>query len=223
LAFFGLGRKNESIPPMEPQMQPSSTPVDAVMQMRQQGFSNNQIIENLQRDGYNSDQIFDAINQADVKGGVEAMPQSDMQQMPPLDNPIPESSYYEQPQQAQPYRQYEHHAPSHTASEEMIEAVVNEKFEELMKDFKKFDDWKEKTDDSLSKMQQSIADLKNNFDKLHQAIIGKIAEYDQNIINVGTEIKAMEKVFQKVLPTFTENIQELSRMTKNLKTTKPSK
>jgi len=63
--------------------------------------------------------------------------------------------------------------------------------------------------------------MQQSFDKLHQAIIGKIAEYDKNILNVGTEIKAMEKVFQKVLPTFTENVNELSRVTRGLR--KPKK
>ena len=29
--------------------------------------------------------------------------------------------------------------------------------------------------------------------------------------------KAMEKVFQKILPTFTENVQELSRLTKTMR------
>ena len=39
----------------------------------------------------------------------------------------------------------------------------------------------------------------------------------KNILEVGTEIKAMEKVFQKVLPTFTSTVNELSRITGNLK------
>lgn len=193
------------------------TPIDAIIQMREQGLSNNQIIQNLQREGYNSDQIFDAINQADVKGGVEAIPQGDMQQMPPLDNPIP--------QNPETYPQYsqQQYAPSQPQTEEMVETIVNEKWEHISKDLKKFDEWKEKTDVSLSKMQQSLQDLKNQYEKLHQAIIGKISEYDQNILNVGTEIKAMEKIFQKVLPTFTQNINELSRVTRNIKSKKIGK
>ena len=47
--------------------------------------------------------------------------------------------------------------------------------------------------------------------------MGKISEYDQNIIDVGTEMKAMEKVFQKVLPSLTENVNKLERMTKSSK------
>ena len=53
--------------------------------------------------------------------------------------------------------------------------------------------------------------------ELQQALVGKIGEYDQNILNVGMEIKAMEKVFQKVLPQFTENVNELSRVTQSIK------
>jgi hypothetical protein len=63
------------------------------------------------------------------------------------------------------------------------------------------------------KLEQQFQDLKADFQSLHKALIGKVNEYDQNILNVGTEIKAMEKVFQKILPTFTENVSELSRIT----------
>ena len=48
-----------------------------------------------------------------------------------------------------------------------------------------------------------MADLKSDFDGLHKAILGKIGEYDKNLVNIGTDIKAMEKVFQKVIPILT--------------------
>ena len=48
------------------------TPLDLVIQMRQNGSTNDQIIQDLQKQGYSSSQIFDAMNQADVKGTVEA-------------------------------------------------------------------------------------------------------------------------------------------------------
>ena len=87
----------------------------------------------------------------------------------------------------------------------------------ISKNIQKVIDWKDKTDQRISKVEQNIEDLRSSYDKLHQALIGKISEYDKNIINVGTEIKAMEKVFQKVLPTFTETVNELARVTKHLK------
>jgi septation ring formation regulator EzrA len=100
-----------------------------------------------------------------------------------------------------------------THIEEIAEAIIDEKWEELIKNLNKISEWRDQTENKISRIEQQFADLKDNFDKLHKAIIGKIGEYDQNIINVATEIKAMEKVFQKILPTFTENVNELARIT----------
>ena len=75
-----------------------------------------------------------------------------------------------------------------------------------------FQEWKEKVESQLSKIEQDIKNVKENFNGLQASIVGKINEYDKNIVNVGTEVKAMEKVFEKVLPTFTENVSELKRI-----------
>ena len=45
----------------------------------------------------------------------------------------------------------------------------------------------------------------------------KVSEYDKNITDVGIEIKAMEKVFEKVLPSLTENVNKLDRLAKSSK------
>jgi len=71
-------------------------------------------------------------------------------------------------------------------------------------------------DHRMTQLDNNFKNIQTNFDKLHAALIGKVGEYDQNILNVGAEIKAMEKVFQKILPTFTENVQTLSRITEKL-------
>ena len=66
-------------------------------------------------------------------------------------------------------------------------------------------------------MEQNFQNLKESFSQLQKAVIGKVAEYDKHILDVGTEVKAMEKVFSKVLPVFTENVHELSRITDKIK------
>jgi len=59
--------------------------------------------------------------------------------------------------------------------------------------------------------------MKDQFDELHKAVIGKIGEYDKNILNVGAEVKAMEKVFSNVLPVFVNNVKQLNDITKKFK------
>ena len=110
---------------------------------------------------------------------------------------------------------------SHSATnEELIEAIIDEKWNELVKDVNKILEWKNQTESRINRIEQSMIDLKDEFTKLHQGILGKIGEYDKHIMDVGSEIKAMEKVFAKVLPVFTQNVSELTRITDDLKRTK---
>jgi len=187
---------------------PSGTPVDKVAALQKQGMSNFQIVQSLQQQGFSSQQIYDAINQASVKSGVNPTPAQPM--MPPAPGAPPPGPTGVPPPPP---------VPSSTAPgiEETVEAIVDEKWKEVSDALGKINEWKSTTDTSINKIQQSIKDLKSDMDNLHKAIVAKIGEYDQNILNVGTEIKAMEKVFSKVLPTFTENVNELSRVTKGIK------
>ncbi|RJQ17243.1 hypothetical protein C4573_04290 [Candidatus Woesearchaeota archaeon] len=182
------------------------TPIDAVLSMRAKGLSNTQIIQTLQRDGYSYGDILNALDQADQPTGAPIMaPQDPMNQgfMPAAMN-IP------QPVQVAPQQDL-------SSSEDLIEAIIDEKWNELVKDIEKIVDWKNKTENRITGLQQEFADLKSNFDKVHQAVIGKIGEYDKNILEIGSDIKAMEKAFSKVLPVFTDNVNELSRVVDKVK------
>jgi uncharacterized coiled-coil DUF342 family protein len=104
---------------------------------------------------------------------------------------------------------------------ELIEAMINEKWSDFTENVNRIVDWKEKTDERLTEMETRMKDIRADFDKLHSAILEKVGQYDHNIHDVGIEIKALEKVFQKILPTLTENVNELSRITRDFKKKAP--
>lgn len=272
---FGLGKKQQAQP--QQVMRASGAPTDKVLEMRAQGVSNNQIIQILQRDGYDLTAIFNAMNQADVKGGVDFgslgpgtplpgagemgqmpetggsfMPQQPMQQpMQQMQAPVfpeaqmPAGEEYgagtqiqdmgmqqapmEQPMEMGPQSMpsmgmgYPGAAPQYGPNletqriEELAEAIIDEKWNEIVRSINKIIDWKERVEARVTKMEQQLDDMNKNFEMLHKGVLGKITDYDRNLTNVGAEIKAMEKVFQKVLPTLTENVAELSRITNNVK------
>jgi DNA-binding transcriptional MerR regulator len=223
MALFGLSKKNEgnepqpASPPSSFSETQSSVPLDQVISLRQQGLSNPQIIQNLQQQGYNTSQIYDALSQADVKGTIEPQPYDQYPENPEISNPMqPDQSYYQQYASAP---QYPSQASSGTEEriEEIAEAIIEEKWSELVKNVNKIIDWKEKTETRIAQLEQKMADLRNDFETLHTGVLGKVGEYDQNLTNLGAEIKAMEKVFSKILPTFTENVNELSRLSKELR------
>jgi hypothetical protein len=180
-------------------------PLDQINAMKNQGYSNNQIIQTLQRDGYTSSQIFDAMSQTEMNASAPAASAVDT-----LRNQLPTEGM--QPLQQQiPLAQG-------NASEEMIEAIIDEKWNELVRDINKIIEWKQKADTKIITIEQQMNDLKDQFDKLHQAIISKINDYDKHIVDVGAELQAMEKTFSKVLPTFVDNVSELSRIADKMKT-----
>ena len=90
MGLFGR-KKKEEVPeapmPVVPGAPAAGVPTDRVIQLRQQGMSNNQITETLQREGYSSSQIYDAMSQADIKGIVETPAEEAAPPMPAASGP----------------------------------------------------------------------------------------------------------------------------------------
>jgi len=150
-------------------------------------------------------------------GQMPAQMPSPMPGQPATPSPYPAQAQQVHPMQPQMAHPQVPPPPAHNESpnarvEEIAEAIIDEKWSELLKDINKIVEWKETTESRLVKLEEEITNLKQNFDSLHKGILGKISEYDKNIANLGTGIKAMEKTFQNVLPTFTENVNKLSRI-----------
>jgi len=211
MAIFDFGKKKEKEVPVAP-----GTPIDQVMALKQQGMGNDQIIPEMERQGYNSSQIFDALNQANISGA--ALEQPPAMGMPPTQN-VPQDQPYSNPQQqlGQPPQQ---ELMTKEQIEEIAEAIIDEKWKEFEHDIRIIIDWKDKTESRVAQVEQQVKDLTSSLSNMQKSLIGKISQYDSNITDVGTEIKAMEKVFQKILPSLTENVNKLDRMTKSSKLNK---
>ena len=118
MAIFGFGKKKVA------EQQAPGMPLDQIMVLKQRGMSNEQIVSELEKQGYNSTQIFDALNQVNISGqgsgqvpGME-MPQQDI----PQDIPVQESAQEPQPE------------INKEQMEEMAEAIIDEKWKEFEDD-----------------------------------------------------------------------------------------
>lgn len=171
------------------------TPVEKVLVMKQQGYDNSQIVQILQRDGYSSAQVFDAINQVELRSGapVQGNPTIPMQQQ----------QQYAMEQQA--------------SIEEYVETIIDEKWTELEKDIQKIIDWKNRSELRIQELNARVDDLRDRFEKVQGALLGKIGDYDKTMQDVGADLKAMERVFSKVLPQFTDNVKQLNDITEKMK------
>ncbi|MBI2580813.1 hypothetical protein HYV85_03310 [Candidatus Woesearchaeota archaeon] len=282
MGLFDFGKKKE-----EPLRQPR-VPVDEVLRMRAQGLSSNQIVQALQRNGYQTHQIFDALSQSDLRvpaamQGMQGVPGQRQQQptqgmqamqgaqgesptpgtgagtlgMPPDLPPIGEGGEGmeneneasitgpQSPEELAGFGEEGLMPESNRGSEggegfgavaspqsyggyggqnvsakveEISEAIIEEKWQDLMKDFNKLVEWKSGVEQRMSVLEQRFSDMKTAFDNLQKGVVDKVSDYDKSVKDVGSEMKALEQVFQKIIPTLTENVNELSRITKGMKT-----
>lgn len=199
MALLDFLKKKPSAPVQdfsEPSYSPpmGAVPVEQVMIMRQQGASNQQIIQTLQKN-YSSQAIADALAQGEARLAGEPYPQS--QEFVP---------------QAQPQGMQQ----TQSVTEE-VESQVNEKWRALAEELKPLSEWKEAVDSRIAQLNNDVSAIKSEVEKIHKAVFAQIQEYGQNLRDVGAEIKAIEKVFTQIIPELTTSVQDISRAAKQLK------
>ncbi len=191
---------------------PQDTPTDQVQRMKAQGMSDDKIVETLQQDGYKSSQIFDAMSQADMEPAKEV--EEVTEDFPDIMQNVQDES---PPPQGPPQPSGPPSTSTNEGVEELVESIIDEKWEEIEENIRKVVQWKKDTEQRIQDMESKINDLEERFDKLHDAVIGKVGEYDKNIMNVGAEIKAMEKAFSKIIPEFANSVSQLTELVEDLK------
>jgi len=100
---------------------------------------------------------------------------------------------------------------------EIVESVVNERWEELMAKTGNLPAWKEKVNMNVIAIKQEIVRLNDRMENLQNSVLGKVKDYDSGMRDVQSEMKALEKVFERILEPLVSNIKELDRLTKELK------
>ncbi len=177
--------------------------LNEVARLRSQNLGNEEIAQRLLYKGYSNADVFDALSSSEVNPALEGN----------------RMEYTEQPQQ---YPSFSMQAPQSDGVDsnkiaEIAESIIEEKWSDLVDHVNKIIEWKSSIEMKLTSMDEQIKGLKMDFDSLNKNILGRINEGDAVMRDVSTDIKALEQVFKKILPGFVENVNELSRITQNLK------
>ena len=167
--------------------------ISQVLELRDQGLTDTVIMQELSKNGYSSDQITDAIFQADATLSPSFPSSASPPPRSTSSAPYPEGNIYER-------------------IEEITENMIDEKWDELIAEVKKIVEWKERLEEKQLKIQTDLDKVKEDFKLLHQGVLGKLEEYDTRMRDVGTELKAVGKVFKEVIPEFVEGVKELQGM-----------
>ncbi len=222
---------------------PKEVPTNEVLALQRSGKTTTEITRALESKGYSLQYINDAINQANIKSGVEGMTDqksaSDMGSMQesvlqPLD--VPPAPYAPDPMmpptpEAAPTPSYPQFQPvtmpqpqmpaepsiSYEDVQALVEEVIDERWKELITKVGDIPQWKSDMSNDTESIKQELLRVEKRFEDLQTAIFGKVKEYGSSMKDLGTEMKAMEKVFEKILEPLTTNIKELERITGQLK------
>ena len=200
MAFEFLKKKGPlevPTPEIPPQLEalPELPPIE---QMRAEGRPTRDIVRDLTAKGYPSTDILAGFQtpQASPAFYPPQMP------MPPAPSPPPRFA---------PVK------PSTEEMQEIAEKIVEEKWKSAEKEIDTIRKWRDETETNLSNLSDRMTKLEMKMDSVEQAILGKVEEYGKSISDVGTELKAMQRVFQTTMPAFTENIKELQGLVEETK------
>ncbi len=170
------------------------TLVSEVVQLRSQGLPDSLVTGELTRKGYPPEDISLAISQADLTvvsgSGQSASPQSS--------GGTPQSDLY-------------------SRFEEIAEGIIDEKWDDLLAEVKKIVEWKSRVEERQAKIERDVQKLQEDFKTLHLGVLGRLEEYDTRMRDVGSQLNAVGKVFKDVIPSFVDNVKELSSVTKEWK------
>ena len=170
-----------------------------VIDLRNQGLTDNLIVTELGKQGIPPDQVHATIAQMD---GSASLGQ-------PVGSPeVPAApDFGASPGMSQQGMQPQDNI--YDRIEEITEGIVDQRWDELIIEVKKILEWKQKVEDAQRKIENDVVKLKEDFKVLHTGVLGKLESYDERMSEVGSELKAVGKVFKDVVPVFLENVKEL--------------
>jgi DNA-binding transcriptional MerR regulator len=209
----------------------SDVPVQAVISMRDRGLSNEQVIEQLKSQGYSLQSIRDALTQADIKkNAVGPMPE-----LPPLPGEefaTPAEEVSEEPvipvragpglnapmsYQTAPVKE----GPKIEEMERILEEIVDERWKDVTSKFSEFESARVKNETRVDELSKRVSELSSRIDEISNVVMGKVDEYKRTMEDVDVEIKALEKVMQKLVPSMAEQVRDLKDVVGGLKGARP--
>lgn len=157
--------------------------VDAILEMKKEGYTKSEIIQAMSSQGYTPAEIEEHLARA------ERISDESLYKAPPVSPPPTPSIPITEPSTPE-------------IDEELIESIVEDKIRAL----KGSDEWKETLKSRIDKLEQSVQDLKIRVDSLNKALLGKLETSNECMRDVSREMKAIQKVMKENIPELTKAI-----------------
>ncbi len=187
---------------------PAMPPIkQRISELQGQGLANEQVAARLKVEGYPADTILAELQKSDFMqgAGFETQPQG-MPQIPPG-----------MPRPPRPPSMQEQHKDEVITLltediQQISESIIAEKWSKFKKEFETIQKWREDAEGKMNWLVDEFDKMRAKMDGINKSVMAKMDEYSKGISDVSTELKAMQKVFQTIMPQFTANIKELQAL-----------
>ena len=105
--------------------------------------------------------------------------------------------------------------------EKIAESIISEKWNKVNEELDSLTSWKTEIGTQVTSFKSQLEALDKKVADAQNAMIGKVDEYNKSLGGVNVEIQAMGKVFEKIIPQFTDNVNRLSEMVDKKSVSKP--
>ena len=146
--------------------------IEQVSNWKKQGYSDESITQYLKSQGFSDNDIYLIMNKVSMGGEKKQVPSSSPSPKPSYNNSMDEGD---------------------VETEELIEAIIDEKWQDLSKDIKVIIDWKVGVESTLARLDERIKAVESRIDSIEKAVISRVTEYDRHVQMLAGELKAIEK------------------------------
>ncbi|MCW1295762.1 MAG: hypothetical protein OH338_00025 [Candidatus Parvarchaeota archaeon] len=193
--------------------------VPDVSSMINSGMSQQDIIDSLRQQGYDSTTIKNALINALKSNSSKPAPQQPMQSM--QEEPVQRIQSIQQPQVQENRQSYE---SSNTISnqnlesiQQILEQIINEKWKSSASDLNSLRSSVNINANSIENIKDNLEKLSQRIDSIQNTMVGKTEEYNKTISDVNVELQAFEKVIDRLIPSISDSIKELRDLIDDLK------
>lgn len=192
--------------------------LEEVMQLKEQGLSEDEVVDNLQEQGFQPKQINDAINQANIKNAVNASPEEQApnpemtqeqqtsnyapstQEMPGDYSEAPQDEQYTQEEYAQ--QQGQEYAPiASQDSGTMIEIanqIYSEKAKKIQNTIDDLTEFKATTQTKVDSINERLKRMEKIIDTVQIKILEKVGSYGKELEATRKELEMVEDSVGKI-------------------------
>jgi hypothetical protein len=193
--------------------------LEKVIQLKNAGWGDDQIINNLQQQGISPNEINNALSQAEIKNAVsgdemelptpnqnysqQRMPMTREMQEPQgeYNQEVPQQEYGQEEYYPQENYQQGYSGESFDADTiiEIAEQVIENKTKKIENHIEELNEFKTLTKTKVDNIDERLKKIESMIDKLQITILEKIGSYGQNIGEIKKEMSMMQDSFGKMI------------------------